>query len=123
MHDIPHVTHGYGPMVPHTGYFAAAIGSAVGDAGLPDPVPAILAAPYLDICPPSVRGAEPNPWATVHPLRPSPGEAEPSDASVDFAALPHPETVYATLGTVMNQAPAVFRASSTAAGGGRSTSS
>lgn len=110
MREIRHVSHGYGPMVPHTGYFAAAIGSAIRDAGLADPVPAILAAPYLDICPPSVRGTEPNPWATVYPLRPSPGEAEPSDASVDLAALPHPQTVYATLGTIMNQAPAVFRA-------------
>jgi len=26
LHGIPHITHGYGPMVPNTSYFAAAIG-------------------------------------------------------------------------------------------------
>jgi len=33
LHGIPHVTHGYGPMVPNTAYFAAAIGSAISAAG------------------------------------------------------------------------------------------
>jgi len=111
MHGIPHVTHGYGPMVPGTTRFAAAIGSAVADAGLPDPTAAIFAAPYLDICPPGLRGAEPNPWTTIYALRPSPGEIEP-DATVpwEFSDLPHADTVYLTLGTIMNQAAAVFRA-------------
>ena len=80
MRGIPHVTHGYGPMVPDTSYFAAAIGAAISDAGLPDPTPDVFAAPYLDICPPSLRGTEPSPWATIHPLRPSPGEIEPHAA-------------------------------------------
>ncbi len=111
MHGIPHVTHGYGPMVPGTTRFAAAIGSAVADAGLPDPTAAIFAAPYLDICPPGLRGAEPNPWTTIYALRPSPGEIEP-DATIpwEFSDLPHADTVYLTLGTIMNQAAAVFRA-------------
>jgi hypothetical protein len=111
MHGIPHVTHGYGPMVPDTAHFAAAIGSAVTDAGLPDPVPAVFAAPYVDICPPGLRGAEPNPWTTIYALRPSPGEIEP-DAPIpwEFSDLPHADTVYLTLGTIMNQAAAVFRA-------------
>jgi UDP:flavonoid glycosyltransferase YjiC (YdhE family) len=108
---VPHVTHGYGPMVPNTDYFAAAIGSAVSGAGLPDPIPAIFAAPYLDICPPSLRGTQPCPWTVVHPLRPSAGEIDPGTAvPLDFSALPHADTVYVTLGTIMNQAPAVFRA-------------
>jgi len=108
---IPHVTHGYGPMVPRTGHFAAAIGSAISGAGLADPIRDVFAAPYLDICPPGLRGPEPSPWTTVHPLRPSPGEIEPDRrGQLDLAALPHPETVYVTLGTIMNQAPAVFRA-------------
>lgn len=108
---VPHVTHGYGPMMPGTPYFAAAIGAALTDAGLPDPVPAVFAAPYLDICPPGLRGTEPNPWTTVHALRPSAGELPPdADIPFDFSALPHPDTVYVTLGTIMNQVPAVFRA-------------
>jgi UDP:flavonoid glycosyltransferase YjiC (YdhE family) len=111
MRGIPHVTHGYGPMVPNTSYFAAAIGAAVSDAGLPDPTPDVFAAPYLDICPPSLRGTEPSPWATIHPLRPSPGEIEPHAAvELDVSALPHPDTIYLTLGTIMNQTPRVFRA-------------
>ena len=110
LRGIPHVTHGYGPMVPDTRRFAAAIGSALTDAGLPDPVPAVFAAPYLDICPPSLRGTEPSPWITAYPLRPSAGEVEPQASVPDLTALPHPDTVYVTLGTIMNQQPAVFRA-------------
>jgi UDP:flavonoid glycosyltransferase YjiC (YdhE family) len=111
LHGIPHVTHGYGPMVPNTSHFAAAIGAAISDAGLADPTPDIFAAPYLDICPPSLRGTEPNPWTTVHPLRPSPGEVDPHAAvELDFSSLPLPDTIYLTLGTIMNQTPKVFRA-------------
>ena len=110
MHGIPHVTHGYGPMVPGTTHFAAAIGSAITDAGLPDPTPAVFAAPYLDICPPGLCGAEPNPWTTSYALWPSPGEIEPN-ATIpwDLSDLPHADTVYLTLGTIMNEAAPVFR--------------
>jgi hypothetical protein len=107
--DIPHVTHGYGPLVPGSDQFATAIGKAVVDAGLPDPVPAVLAGAYLDICPPSLRGPDANPWADVRPLRPSPGERG-DGSQLDVSTMPYPDTVYMTLGTVMNQAPAVFRA-------------
>jgi UDP:flavonoid glycosyltransferase YjiC (YdhE family) len=111
LHGIPHVTHGYGPMVPNTSYFAAAIAAAISDAGLPDPTADIFAAPYLDICPPGLRGTERNPWTTIHPLRPSPGEIDPHAAvELDLSALPHPDTAYLTLGTIMNQTPRVFRA-------------
>jgi UDP:flavonoid glycosyltransferase YjiC (YdhE family) len=111
LQGIPHVTHGYGPMVPNTSYLATAIGAAISDVGLPDPTPDIFAAPYLDICPPSLRGTEPNPWTTIRPLRPSPGEIDPHAAvELDLSALPHPDTVYLTLGTIMNQTPRVFRA-------------
>jgi len=108
---IPQVTHGYGPMVPGTTYFAAAIGSAIAEGGLPDPIAEVLAAPYLDVCPPSLRGLEPNPWPSTHPLRPDAGETDPEALDrLDLSALPHPDTVYVTLGTIMNQAPGVFRA-------------
>jgi UDP:flavonoid glycosyltransferase YjiC (YdhE family) len=108
---IPSITHGYGPTVPGTEYFAAAIGAALAEAGLPDVMTAVFAAPYVDICPPGVQGADPNPWSTVCPLRPSPGEV-PSDAAefIDFNALPHPDSVYLTLGTIMNRSPQVFAA-------------
>lgn len=111
MRGIAHVTHGYGPLVPGSPDFLAEIGSAVAEGGLTDPVPDVLASPYLDICPPGLRGSEPSPWATHLPLRPSPGEAGTAAGDpVDPGMLPHADTVYVTLGTVMNQAPAVFRA-------------
>jgi hypothetical protein len=111
LRGIPYVTHGYGPMIPDTRYFAGAIGAAIAEAGLPDPVPAVFAAPYLDVCPPGLRGTQPYPWPVTHPLRPTAGELDPRfPVEIDLAGLPHQETVYATLGMVMNQAPAVFRA-------------
>jgi len=55
-HGIPHLTHGYGPMVPNASYFAAAIGAAISDAGLPDPTPDIFAAPYLASAHPASAG-------------------------------------------------------------------
>jgi UDP:flavonoid glycosyltransferase YjiC (YdhE family) len=108
---IPHITHGYGPMMPNRDRFLAMIGSTIGAAGFCDPIPETLATPYLDICPRSVRGSEPNPWTAIHPLHPSAGEMQP-DATlpVELSTLPHPDTVYFTLGTIMNQAPTVFRA-------------
>ena len=110
MRGVPHVTHGYGPTVPRSDEFAAAIGTTVAAAGLADPVPDVLAAPYLDNVPPSARGPEPNPWATILPIRPSAGEHDGGDLEVDLTGLPHDRTVYVTLGTVMNQNPAVFSA-------------
>lgn len=86
-------------------------GAAIADAGLSDPIADVLGAPYLEICPPSLRGTEANPWTVTHHLRPSPGEIDSQvSAGMDFSTLPHPHTVYVTLGTIMNQAPAVFRA-------------
>ena len=111
MHGIPHVTHGYGPMLPENRYLVAAVGSTIATAGLPDPVPAVFAAPYLDICPPGLPPVRSDPWSLVRPMRPSAGEVDP-DATLpsELGALPHAASVYFTLGTVMNQAPTIFRA-------------
>jgi UDP:flavonoid glycosyltransferase YjiC (YdhE family) len=104
VHGVPHLTHGYGPTVPGTAVMARIAGGAVAAGGLPDPVPAILAAPYLDPCPPSLRGPEPTPWTDVRPVRATSGD--PGEPVV----LPEGPLVYVTLGTVTNQAPEVFRA-------------
>lgn len=105
-----HVTHGYGPMHAENDEMITAIGSALANAVGVDPTEAVFAAPYLDICPPAMRTQNPMPWHDVRPLRPSAGE--PGDGSIanSIAALPYPETIYFTLGTVMNQAHGVFRA-------------
>jgi UDP:flavonoid glycosyltransferase YjiC (YdhE family) len=111
VNGIQHVTHGYGPMLPDNAVLVAAVGTAIEAAGLVDPVPAVFAAPYLDIAPPALRRAGTGPWNMVRSLRPSAGEvaADPSLSSM-ISALPHADSVYVTLGTVMNQAPKVFRA-------------
>jgi len=109
VHGVPHVTHGYGPTVPGSSVFAAGIGSVVAEAGLPDPAEPVLAAPYLDVCPPGLRGAQPEPWTDMRPLKPSAGEVLDDDPAVELDGLPHDRTVYVTLGTIMNQAAHVFR--------------
>lgn len=105
-----HVTHGYGPMHTENEEMIPAIGSAVGTATGVDPTEPVFAAPYLDICPPAMRPRGQTAWRDVRPLRPSAGEAGDGSVSAAIAALPHPRTVYFTLGTVMNQAVGVFRA-------------
>lgn len=107
---IPHVLHSYGPPVPEPGDFAREIGAAVADAGLPDPSEAVFAAPYLQVCPPGLAPGGPGPWTDVLPIRPSAGETLPGEVlPAGLADLPHPLTVYLTLGTVTNQVPEVFR--------------
>ena len=108
---VPHVTHGYGPTVPGTSTLARVIGETLAAAGFLDPVPAVLAAPYLDPCPPGLPHNEPIPWGDVRAIRPSAGEI-PAGAKLppEFGGLPHDATIYVTLGTITNQAPDVFRA-------------
>ncbi len=105
-----HLTHGYGPMHAENDDMITLIGSALAHTRGVDPTESVFAAPYLDICPPAMRPRSQLPWQDVRPLRPTAGE--PGDTSIgrSIAALPHPETVYFTLGTVMNQAREVFRA-------------
>ncbi|WP_181781899.1 glycosyltransferase [Pseudonocardia pini] len=107
-HGIAHVTHGYGPTVPGSGAFGEVIGGVLAEAGLADPVPAVFTAPYLDPCPPALRGPEPSPWSDIRPIRPTAGE--PVGPAPDLTALPYADTAYLTLGTVMNRNPEVFRA-------------
>lgn len=111
VNGIPHATHGYGPMIPGADDFASAIGTALAHSGVVDPVAAVFASPYLDICPPGLRGTGPMPWSEIRPLRPSAGEiARDDEPPRELAALLHADSVYVTLGTVMNQSAAVFRA-------------
>lgn len=108
---IPHVLHSYGPLVPAQGDFAREIGATVAGAGLPDPVPAVFAAPYLDVCPPGLQPEGTDPWTDVLPIRPSAGQVPAGEQlPAAFAGLPNPTTIYLTLGTVTNQQPEVFRA-------------
>lgn len=107
---LKHLTHGYGPMLPENEDLITGIGSALAGALGVDPSEPVFAAPYLDICPAALRPRERTAWRDVRPLRPAAGEPGDGSVSTAIAALPHPDTLYFTLGTVMNQAPAVFRA-------------
>lgn len=108
---VPHAMHSYGPLIPHTDLFAVAIGAALSDAGLPDPIPGVFAAPYLDVCPPGLQPDGTGPWSDVLPVRPSAGDALPGETlPAGLARLPHRSTVYLTLGTVTNERPDAFRA-------------
>jgi UDP:flavonoid glycosyltransferase YjiC (YdhE family) len=110
-YDVPHVTHGYGPMVPENAALVAAIGAVVSEADVPDPALDAFGAPYLDVSPAGLARVTPEPWKDVRPIRPSAGETDPDPGlGHEIAALPHDDTVYVTLGRVTNQAPAVFRA-------------
>ncbi len=108
---IQHVTHGYGPTVPGTEMFAGLIGRAIAAQGLDDPIPAVLAAPYLEVCPAGLATGEPIPWPDIRSIRPGPGEV-PAGATMPpgFDDLPDADTVYLTLGTITNQSAEVFRA-------------
>lgn len=107
---IPHALHSYGPPVPAQGAFTRHIGAAVTAGGLPDPSEAVLAAPYLQVCPPSLIPDGTAPWTDVVPIRPSAGEIPAGESLLPaFFDLPHPRSIYLTLGTVTNQAPQVFR--------------
>jgi UDP:flavonoid glycosyltransferase YjiC (YdhE family) len=98
-------------MVPENAALVAAVGAVVSEADVPDPALDAFGAPYLDVSPPGLARVTPEPWKDVRPIRPTPGETDPDPAlGPEIAALPHDDTVYVTLGTVTNQAPAVFRA-------------
>jgi len=109
---IPHITHSYGPIVPGTEEFSDVLGRTLSAADLPDPIHSIFRGSYVDICPPSLQPTGSSaPWTRQVALRPAPGEIQPGDElPTGFADLPHPQTIYLTLGTVVNQRPEVFRA-------------
>jgi UDP-glucoronosyl and UDP-glucosyl transferase len=109
---IPHITHSYGPIVPGTARFSDVLGRTLSAADLPDPINSVYQAPYVDICPPSLQPSGGiGPWIRQVALRPTPGEIQPGDElPAGFADLPHPQTIYLTLGTILNQRPEVFRA-------------
>lgn len=72
--------------------------------GRPDTSEEYLAAPYIDPFPPMLHPPD-RPWRDVRALRPEAGDV-PAGASLPeaFRRLPHPHTVYLTLGTVYTSA-------------------
>ncbi len=108
---IPTVTHGWGPRVPLDlvpAVFDAVVKLAA-EHGYEDPLGAAAAAPYVDICPPGLQFPGESFWTRLEPMRhedPPVADGERLPEAVE--RLPHGETLYVTLGTVVNTRPGVF---------------
>lgn len=99
------LVHGLGADFPRFIDLAARGHAEVGRAlGLPDAMEQYLTAPYIDPFPPVLHPQE-RLWRDIRPLRPDAGKV-PAGATVpdSFLRLPHPRTVYLTLGTVYTSA-------------------
>ena len=119
---IPHVTHGFGALLPEVR--VARAGEVVADlwraAGLdPRPYGGLYDHLYLDIYPPSMRapgGRDHVP--RVEDVRPVPFDAVTGDDEVHAVAAPSGRPlVYLTFGTLFNDVQGIFSASVTAVAG------
>lgn len=88
------------------GWEAAAVSGAVDIVpgfGTPNRARAVLTAPYLDPCPPSLQPAGATPFTHVLPVRPEVGAVYPGERLPEaMRRLPHDRTIYLTLGTAFN---------------------
>lgn len=76
---------------------------------VPELADGIRTATYLDICPPSLNNGTEPAWQRIQPLRPAAGEPAAGERLPEaFAALPHPQTIHLTLGTVFYGASGVL---------------
>lgn len=106
-----HVVHGVG-LVPPSPEWETIFGPELASVGrawqVPELIERIATATYLDICPRSLRCGE-LPWQQVQPLRPAAGEPAAGERLPEaFAALPHPQTIHLTLGTIFHKMPGVL---------------
>jgi UDP:flavonoid glycosyltransferase YjiC (YdhE family) len=110
----PTVVHAWGPMMPAE--MLVLIEPAVEALGAEHGVTGVLAGlldetVYVDICPPGLQLPGGPEWKRIQPVRhedPRPGPGEELDGALD--RLPHRDSVYVTLGTVVNKLPGVFEA-------------
>jgi UDP:flavonoid glycosyltransferase YjiC (YdhE family) len=105
----PTVVHSWGPMMPQE--LLALVEPAVEALSTEHGVSGIIAnalakSIYVDICPPGLQLPEGPAWQQVQPMRYEDPQAAP-DARLDGAigAFPRANTVYVTLGTVVNKLP------------------
>ncbi len=107
-----HVVHGFGLLPPAhmwESWFAPGFAKLCEQWQVPGLAKEIRLATYLDICPPGLHGDGEPAWQRITPLRPVAGEpAEGERLPEALAALPHPQIIYLTLGTIFNEAPGVL---------------
>ena len=108
------VTHGItlvNPSVELTAIVRPAMERLCDGWGLPDVDAVAYAGSYLDICPPGLQSGPENPHPDVRALRPVQPQPTAADRLPEAVRrLPYEQTVYVTLGTVVNEAPGVFEA-------------
>ena len=117
LRGVPHVTHGFGALLPaHRIAAAAEVVAPLWRAhGLePRPYAGSYDHPYLDIYPPSMRFGSYDHVPHVQPLRPVPFNAADADPVEPMVVGTRP-LVYLTFGTVFND-PGLFSAAMAAAG-------
>ena len=106
------LVHGFGPMLPTELFdLTTALEPLYDRWGVAHLASDRAAATYLDICPPSLHLPGPTPWPNVQALRPSIVQpVNDQRLPEEMAALPYPETLHLTLGTIFNTSGAVLRA-------------
>jgi UDP:flavonoid glycosyltransferase YjiC (YdhE family) len=100
-----HVVHGLGIMPPMSIWtaFSASVQGLYERWSVTQDAQAIRTRPYLEICPPGLRGGGERIWSDTRAIRPSFGEALDGEAlPAEIAGLPYADTVHLTLGTVFH---------------------
>lgn len=100
-----HVVHGLGIVeLATTSAFDAGLDAVGGRWGITDLARRYRAAPYVSVCPPSLRRGSPSPDRETFLLRPASGEPGPGEQlPAALSELPHARTVHLTLGTVFHR--------------------
>lgn len=100
-----HVVHGLGVVeVPSLTEFVAGLDPVGARWGVADLARRYTIAPYVSVCPPSLRPADPRPDRETFTLRPASGEPGPGHRlPAALSDLPHERTVHLTLGTVFHR--------------------
>jgi UDP:flavonoid glycosyltransferase YjiC (YdhE family) len=113
--DTPTVVHSWGPMMPAelTALVEPAVAALAAEHGVGGGImaDALESSVYVDICPPGLQLPGGPAWKRVQPMRHQDPEPAPDGRLYDaIGRLPRADTVYVTLGTVVNKLPGVFEA-------------
>lgn len=111
--ELPAAVHSWGPMMPAEllELVAPAASALAREHGVAlDLGAAIRDSIYVDICPPGLQLPGGPPWQRVQPLRHEDPAADDAGLAAALDRLPRRDTVYVTLGTVVNKLPDVFEA-------------
>jgi UDP:flavonoid glycosyltransferase YjiC (YdhE family) len=111
----PRLVHGFGPLPAEAwSWFGARFGDLCEAWDVPELLDGILDSPFVELCPPSLQRDAVAAFTHRIPMRPGSGDVAPGErlpwSAEQLAALPHPDTVHLTLGTLFHSATHVFTA-------------